>query len=279
MGKSIRTCKEIFMKQILVYISKYNKFDVENDVLIKVQIDNSLELGWRKKDIILVTNFPYSYCGISAIVISNENLCQFSRQASKINAILTLFKHHIIENRLYWFHDLDVFQMESMSEIDLNIDSIATTDYGGNDLWNTGIIFFRKETEDIFNLIKAIVYKYKTDEERALMALTGHDVKMTSAHSVGELIPAYKNEDFNKRIVKLNQTYNFIPRYLEESYRLAEKPIKCVHFHPIKTKKTQEVSQYDVMINGKNPLGIPLVNERLIKIFNKYINGTQKGLR
>ena len=258
------------MKQIIIYIGKYNKFDQENEVLIKVQIDNSLELGWKKEDIILVTNFPYKYNGVRAMVISNENFCQFSRQASKINAILTLFEHHVIEDKLYWFHDLDVFQLEPMTEIELGIDSLATTDYGGNELWNTGILFFRKNTEDIFSLIKAIVYKYRTDEERALMALTGHDVKMTSAHSIGDTIPAHNDENLNKRIVKLNPTYNFIPRYLEESYAVSEKPIKCVHFHPIKTKKTQEVSQYDEVVNGKNSLGIPLVNNRLIKIFKKH---------
>lgn len=259
------------MKQVLIYISKYQKFDPENEVLIKVQIDNSLELGWRRDEILLVTNFPYKYNGVRAMVISNENFCQFSRQASKINAILALFEHKLIEDKLYWFHDLDVFQLEPMTEIDLARDSLATTDYGGNELWNTGVLFFRKDTEDIFSLIKAIVYKYKTDEERALMALTGHDVKMTSAHSVGNLIPAYHSENFNKRIIKLNPTYNFIPRYLEESYKIAEKPIKCVHFHPIKTKKTQEISQYDEVVNGKNVLGIPIVNERLKIILNRYI--------
>jgi hypothetical protein len=262
------------MKQILVYISKYNKFDLESDVLIKVQIDNSLELGWKTEDIILVTNFPYEYMGVRAIVIGDENLCRFSRQASKINAILKLFEHNFIKDELYWFHDLDVFQMEVFPKIEIGINSLATTDYGGNDLWNTGVLFFRKDTEDIFNLIRAVVYKYKTDEERALMALTGHEVKMTSAHSLGDTIPAYINENFNKRIVKLNPTYNFIPRYLKESYKMADKPIKCVHFHPIKTKKTQEISQYNEMINGKNSLGIPIVSERLKKIINKHINGS-----
>lgn len=258
------------MKNLLIYISKYNKFDLENEILIKVQIDNSLDLGWNAKDILLVTNFTYEYRGVKAIVIEDSTFCRFSRQASKINAIISLFELGLIEDKLYWFHDLDVFQMEKFPEIEIGKNNLATTDYGGNDLWNTGVMFFRCGTYYIFNRIKEVVYKYRTDEERALMALTGNDVELKSAHSIGKLIPAYDDADFKNRIVKLNSTYNFIPRYLEESYRIAEKPIKCVHFHPIKVKKNQEISQYDEMINGKNKLGIPIVNERLKIIFKKH---------
>jgi hypothetical protein len=237
-------------------------------VVIKIQIDNSLDLGWKREDILLVTNFPYEYNGVKAIIIGDNNLCKFTRQASKINAILTLFESGLIKDELYFFHDLDVFQMEPI-ELEIPKDSIATTDYGGSDLWNTGVIFFRQNTWDIFKKIREVVYKYKTDEERALMALTGHDVGMTSAHSVGKLIPADK-ENFNERVIKLNPTYNFIPRYLEESYKLAEKPIKCVHFHLIKKKKWEKESQYDIVVKGQNSLGIPLVNERLKLILNKH---------
>ena len=49
------------MKQLLIYIGPTDKFDDEHEVLTKIQIDNSLDLGWKKEDILLVTNFPYEY--------------------------------------------------------------------------------------------------------------------------------------------------------------------------------------------------------------------------
>ena len=52
------------MKNLLDYISPdkdltKTKLDGEADLLAKVQIDNSLSLGWKRKDILLVTNFDY----------------------------------------------------------------------------------------------------------------------------------------------------------------------------------------------------------------------------
>jgi hypothetical protein len=55
------------MKNLLIYISPTGSFDnpradlASNDVpvLVKVQIENSLELGWKPEDIILVTKLEY----------------------------------------------------------------------------------------------------------------------------------------------------------------------------------------------------------------------------
>lgn len=54
------------MKNLLIYIHPDRKFvgesfSSETDVLPKIQIENSLKLGWKKEDILLVTNFPYEY--------------------------------------------------------------------------------------------------------------------------------------------------------------------------------------------------------------------------
>ena len=60
------------MKCLLIYISPSNGFDKEHEELTKIQIDNSLDLGWKPGEIILVTNFPWEYRGIKATVLSGD---------------------------------------------------------------------------------------------------------------------------------------------------------------------------------------------------------------
>jgi hypothetical protein len=47
-------------------------------------------------------------------------------------------------------------------------------------------------------------------------------------------------------------------------YSTAKKPIYVVHFHPDKQ------NEWDCMVEGKNDLGVKVVDERLIKILKKY---------
>ena len=55
------------MKNLLIFISPAGGFPKEHEELTKMQIDNSLELGWKPEDILLVTNFDYEYRGIKAV--------------------------------------------------------------------------------------------------------------------------------------------------------------------------------------------------------------------
>ena len=73
-------------------------------------------------------------------------------QASKINAIIKLFENGIIKKgELYWFHDLDAFQLQPITEDEIGIsdNEIALTDFGGGkyfggeDRWSGGVIFFK----------------------------------------------------------------------------------------------------------------------------------------
>lgn len=247
------------MKNLLIFISSTGSFDnprpdLENDahILIKVQIDNSLKLGWKKEDILLFTNFEYEYGGIRASVLKNVEFFERKPQASKINAIVKLFKDGVIkEGELYWFHDLDAFQLRPIeeSEIDQGTADMWLTDYGRNPRWSTGTIFFRKSSEDIFDRIKEVMYRDNIDEERALGELTGSD------------------ESIQKRVQKINKSYNFNAPNIRSCYKMAIKPLRIVHFHPF--VKIGELSSFD-FFKGKNKLNIPLITEGLIKIFNNH---------
>lgn len=249
------------MKNLLIYISPTGSFDNKrpdliNDAgpLVKIQIENSLALGWKKEDILLITNFAFEYGVIKAKVLKDVEFFERKPQASKINAIVKLFEEGLIEESdVYWFHDLDAYQLQpiSESEIDLDEADMALTDYGVSSRWSTGVIFFKKSARDIFEQIKKIVYRDNIDEEMALGKLTQSD------------------QNIARRIKKLNKSYNFTPPRLKYSYQKALKPLRVAHFHLEGGNGRFEVKNPVAFFMGENELGIPLITERLIKIF-KY---------
>jgi len=259
------------MKNLLIFINPKGLFNKnlkgEPDILTKIQIDNSLDLGWKKEDILLVTNFDYEYNGVKALVVGDDNYCAFSITASKINAILTLFRQGVIEKDLYWFHDLDAFQLEEITESELELGSMdmGLTEYGKTTIkplhdkrLSTGSIFFKQSTQDIFEWIKIKVYQYRCNEEVALLELTK--------------LPKYK---LSERIKRLDITYNLATRKRQVSanYKVAAKPLKVIHFHPFDKRAVRSEGKNDnmaVCVYGKNKINKVLVNKRLIKIFNYH---------
>ncbi len=249
------------MKNLLIFISPTGSFnnphpDTANDYgqCVKIQIENSLALGWKKEDIILVTNFDYQYGGIAATVLKDVEFFERKPQASKINAIVKMFNlRMILDNELYWFHDLDAFQLQPLTETELDMGEadLALTDYGVIPRWSTGVIFFKKNSIDIFKAIQSVMYRYQINEEFALGKLTRD------------------NKDMAKRIKKLNKSYNFTPPRLKFMYRKAIKPLRVAHFHLVGGSGRFEVKNPVAFFKGENELHIPLITERLIKIF-KY---------
>lgn len=254
------------MKNLLIYISPTGSFDnprsdlASNDgeATCKVQIDNSLEFGWKREDIMLVTNFPYEYNGVKAIEVEADF---FDRkpQVSKINAILALFDSGMIEDEeTYWFHDLDAFQVDKRIDVQIDDDMIACTDFGGakfflgRERFSGGVFYFRKGSEDLFNEIKYLCYRDKIDEEEALG------------------IMAVGDEYFDERIEVLNNSFNFIGYNLKELYPRLIKPIKVIHFHPLVGKKRFEAETSLQYFMGDNPLKVNFVPDSLLELFKKH---------
>lgn len=268
------------MKNLLIYINPSKYFDDEGKIAIKIQIDNSLDLGWKKEDIMLVTNFPYEYNGVKSLVIPGDNYCIFSPTASKINSIVYLFKEKLIKKgEIYWFHDLDAFQLSWISESELAMDKktdILIPDFGRLPGWSTGSFLFKYSSEDIFNWTRDLIYKYGTEEESALLILTGHDTPIDYENKIW--IKGYTSnempeiKDINKRIKKLNISYNFHSFNVRSNYAAAIKPIRVAHFHFMKpvNPENPRPDQIDFFLRGINKIGVQIVPERLIKIFHKH---------
>lgn len=207
-------CKD-HMKNLMIHISPEKRFKTRpnNNLLeTEVQIDNSLRF-WKKEDILLVTNFPYEYKGVKAMVVKDDLYCQHHGKASKTNTIIHLIEQGIL-NDLTWFHDMDAFQLQPMNGTGISRE-VGFTDYGWSRKWNTGSIFFKPSALKVFRWLRDATYALKTDEERALMAMTEDDT-----HPIN---------DFYER---MNITYNLGMRRIDYNLSIADKPVMVAHFHP-----------------------------------------------
>jgi len=237
------------MKNLLIYVHPNKKFDELNEKLVKIQIDNSLELEWAVEDIILVTNFPYEYRGVRSFVV-DKGYCLFKDTATKATTIAHLFEIDFFEDYLYWAHDLDAFQLEPITEDELGLDGL---DAGFNDYcripqWQLGSFFFKRTAKDILMAVGAGVRPGFHDE-----------------FVLGKLTKENFN-DVNSRIKRLNTTYDFGLRKIAECYEKANKPLKVLHFQPY----SKLLPTLDIAMYGKNRIKKPLMNERLIRIFERH---------
>ena len=244
----------------MIYVSPRHDFEEEVKVTVKIQIDNSLDLGWKKDDIILVTNFDYKYKDIKSLAVSDNAYCGYFPRCSKWFAIIELFERNLIKKEeLYWYHDFDTFQLEVINESEIPDDAdMALCDYGRAPMWYAGSIFFRKKAQDIFKKTKEIMdmYEVRGDgvevDERALYVLT------------------CENEEINKRVKKLNNTYNFHSRNVDSNYAAAQKPLKAVHFHPLKEDVYMGIKKPFTFFKGANKISQPFITERIVRIFNQH---------
>lgn len=227
----------------MTYIGKDGGFNDEHKMAVKIQIDNSLRLGWKREDIIIVTNFPYEYNGVKSLVVSGDIFCDAHWPATKINGIVELFRRGLIGDGIYWNHDFDCFQLNEFGDVD--IPDMGLTNYGRMLRLCSASMFFKKEARDIFENLKKSV------------ELSGVDEETTLANTIN------KSEELQKRIKLLNITYAFHKFNLLSCYKIAEKPIKAVHFHLTPDK-------YNFYIKGENKLKRALIPVPLIKIFNKH---------
>jgi len=234
------------MKNLLIYTNPKKEFDKETLLLSKIQIHNSLELGWNPEDILLMTNFEYEYLGVKSVVISNDFKYDFDKLSNKIFVIKEMLAN---SKETYWYHDFDAYQMEELNPV---FTDIGLSDYGWSTKWNCGSIFFRENSADIFDKLHHEILERKTGDERVLTTLTKEGLIN------------------NSRITRLNITYNFGMRNIGTNYALADKPIKIAHFHPWYNDIKLPANTRNLFIKGNNEIGKPLVTPRLIKLFDKY---------
>jgi hypothetical protein len=177
------------------------------EILVKAQIENSIEVGWRPSNIILLANFDYEFMGVKAINIS---LNEFCFTGSKTFAVEWLFDSKIVDGPV-WAHDLDAWQ-NVWFDCPEFLDVGAT--YYSRPKFNGGSVFWRPSSIDIIKeAVQVINEKSENKEEPTLNKL-------------------FKSDKYKDRVTILNESYNvgcsgFVPRY-----NRSIKPIRVCHFHP-----------------------------------------------
>lgn len=200
------------MKQLMVVnIHEDGKkhFSLDRVILsLKAQLDNSFELGWKKEDIIIVSNKDLSMFNVKKHIVELNDHC-FT--GSKLFGVKYIFDNDLDDNDIVWSHDLDVFQNIQFDPI--KIKDMAISTYSSPTKLNGGSIFWRKEAKDILEIILKEIKEEDKREEPA----------------INKILNSGK---YSERFMVLNTTYNigcsgFVPRMLS-----AEKPIRCIHMNP-----------------------------------------------
>lgn len=205
------------MKNLLIYINPKDKqFSREHSDLTKIQIDNSLDLGWHPSDLILVTNFDYAYRGINSIVVDDYTAFDADR-STKIPAINELFARDLIQDDVYWFHDHDAFQLVPF-EIKLDKDA-GFTDHGFSKKWNAGSFFFTKHAKNIFQQVYEYMNLRNTNEQDALTYMWQNDIN-----------------GINNRYKLMNIAFNVGIYHHDILFPMMDRPLQVAHFHPHKKR-------------------------------------------
>ena len=232
------------VKNLMTFINPSKEFGKDYESLVKIQIDNANLLGWKSEDVMLVTNFPYEYGGIKAIEVPDSCYFAHRKRGSKLTTICYMFDNGLIADEC-WFHDFDAHQLQPFAEgePDLEGKDAGFTTYGLGDYlvyWNSGSFFFKPATRDIFNWMKHVMYRYNCNDEQALNILTRRN-----------------ENNINSRYKMLNCTYNLCRlRNTVDTYNIAVKPIRVLHFHPKMQKVYNECK--------------PLMSKELLEIFEKH---------
>lgn len=250
------------MKNLLLYVNPSKKFDDETEKLAKVQIHNSLDLGWKREDILLVTNFPYEFMGVKAYQVPDSCFNTIHKQATKVDTMVYLFEKGFIQDHLYWLHDFDAFQREWITEEELGLDGydIGLTDYGREPKWNGGSTFLRQTTKDLYQEMKDGMYrenKGRTEKK----PLNEEDILM--------LMFKKNFNNIQERANRLNISYNFGIKRMELCYNKALHPIRVLHFHPERVYSGWGRA-FDIVTTSRNEIGHPIIYGKLLEIFNAY---------
>lgn len=186
--------------------SKHSQSSLER--LIFAQIDNSLEIGWRAENLLLVTNFAFQYRGVTAIT---TKLNQHCLRGSKMFAVEKLLNETDSPDTILWAHDLDCWQNCWFDAPEFA--EIGACEYS-RPTFNGGSIFWRPSARDI---AAEIVCRLRNE---------------LAACEEPTLNEIFRDPRHRQRVTVLNPTYNVGCSGFKHRLSRSEKPVRASHFHP-----------------------------------------------
>lgn len=223
------------------------------DTYIRVQYENSMQLGYKPSDLILATNFIYSYKDLR--VFQFEDFSKYSLFICKYHAVNKLYDEGVLKDKV-WFHDLDCFQLIPF-DFPEEVKEIGICKYAFMDYFNAGSIFITRLGRKAFREYFEYFDKVKKGWDEQVLKDFMHEHPERS----GSFIP-------------LNNRYNLNnlddpPFY--KKYDAAIKPIVAAHFHP------DDIGNWRTFCEGYMNRGRVIVNERVRALmiregFRRYSN-------
>lgn len=208
----------------------------------------------------LVTDFSFEHRGVKSLVVEGVTILSLG-ESSKMPTLTRMFDMGLIEDDLYWCHDLDAYELNPIIETELELDGfdLGLTDYGRKTIWQMGSMFFTKKAEDI---IRAANAKIKPGRD--------HCNRMAHEETAMNALTQENTGNINNRIKRMNIRYNFGLRQIKLCYEKAIKPLKVLHFHPMSEVRGKVYPRLEKAMYGRNGIGKPLMTDRLIRIFKNY---------
>lgn len=199
--------------------------------LLRAQIENSVECGWRTCDIIIVANFFFQHMGVMASIYDMRDYCL---KGSKVFALEYVWRY-INTNEVVWTKDLDVWQNCAFSEPkfkDVGISCYSRPKYNG------GSVFWRRSGIDILRAVIFEIEKGKAGREEPT------------------LNRVFKSEQYQDRVTVLNTRYNIGCSGYVKRMDAAERPIVGAHFNPLnriawETHRLDRNGTGDVSVSGR----------------------------
>ena len=184
---------------------------------LRAQVDNSLRLGWNINDIIICTNLDFSYKDV--VIIKLDDICYYNKFFNKQYGIAELLSKKLIDD-IFWFHDFDDWQLNKFEFPVFNGD-IGMCKYLDDSQWNTGSIFIKPSSLDIWLLIVEFMKLNASIE-------TIH--QWGDENAFNYIYNSYN--EIHSRLSKLNNTYNIGVTQFEQRYAMATLPISVAGFKP-----------------------------------------------
>jgi len=205
--------------------------------LLDVQIENSIALGWKPDDVVVVANFSYEQMGVTA---TRAGLYERCLRGSKVFAFDFLFREGMADpDEVYWTHDLDAWQnhwFDCPTFADVGVAEYSRPRFNG------GSVFYRHAARDIVaEVVRQITQAGADKEEPVLNAVLK--------------LPTYR-----ARVTILNSTFNVGCSGFVKRYQRATKPVLVCHMHP-----TNRIA-WDTHVNDRNEIGERAVSPRLMEL-------------
>jgi len=250
---------------------------------LKLQIENSLNLGWNKDDLVVITNFPFEYMGVKAHIATD--ICSWSAFANKLVVINEMIQKGIVHDN-FWLHDNDAYQLVPFDFPEECKDVGYAKHAVGRQKPQGGSAFYRKSAFDIVDVVANGIKLFKATKEESFFPYFyqkgGHKATKRLEHKFNNAKQANPDEKmllmsqqvefakrhfamYEDRFSWLNYTYNLSQqRMFTRKYPRTDKPVKVVHFHP------EHPSTMNCYYYGNNSNNVKIVTDDLEELFIKH---------